>query len=212
MVQLMAMAVAHQVHRLTEAEYLEIERRAEFKSEFLDGEMFAMSGGTRSHSLIASNINRAIGNQLRGCNCVVYTSDMRVKVQANGLYTYPDVSVACGEEEFDDEQDDTLINPTVIVEVLSDSREAYDRGEKFALYRQIPSLREYLLVSQHKPLVEQYVRQDNGPWLLQEAAGLESTLSLPSVGITIALAEVYANVRFVPAPPHSEKPDNRSYF
>jgi Uma2 family endonuclease len=206
------MAVAHPVHRLTEAEYLEIERRAAFKSEFLEGEMFAMSGGTRSHNLIASNMNRAIGNQLEGCRCVVYTSDMRVKVQADGLYTYPDVSVACGEEKFDDEQDDTLLNPTVIVEVLSDSREAYDRGKKFALYRQIPSLREYLLVSQHKPLIEQYVRQDNGQWLLQEVAGLESKLSLPSLGITIALADVYANLRFIPAPPNFEKPDTRSYF
>jgi len=202
MVQFVAMAVAHPVHRLTVAEYLEIERRAEFKSEFLDGEMFAISGGTRSHNLIASNLNRAIGNRLEGCRCVVYTSDMRVKVQADGLYTYPDVSVACGEEEFDDEHDDTLLNPAVIAEVLSDSREAYDRGQKFALYRQIPSLREYLLVSQHKPLVEQYIRQEGGAWLLGEVAGLESKLSLPSVGITIQMADVYTDVRFVPTRLH----------
>jgi Uma2 family endonuclease len=206
------MAVANPVHRLTEAEYLEIERRAECKSEFLDGEMFAMSGGTRSHNLIASNMNRAIGNQLEGGPCVVYTSDMRVKVQADGLYTYPDVSVACGKEEFANEQDDTLLNPTILVEILSDSREAYDRGKKFALYRQIPSLREYLLVSQHKPLVEQYIRQDNGEWLLRAVAGLESTISLSSVGITIAMAKVYSNVRFVPAPPHPEKQDGCSYL
>src|SRR5665213_2233034 len=192
------MAVANPVHRLTEVEYLEIERRAEGKSEFLDGEMFAMSGGTRSHNLIASNMNRAIGNQLEGCPCVVYTSDMRVKVQADGLYTYPDVSVACAEEEFADEYEDILLNPTVIVEILSDSREAYDRGKKFALYRQIPSLREYLLVSQHEPRVEQFIRQDSGEWLLREMTGLESKLSLPSIDIAIAMAKVYANVRFVP--------------
>src|SRR3984885_3435315 len=108
------MAVAHPVRGLTEAEYLEIERRAEFKSEFLDGEMFAMSGGTRSHSLVASNMIRAIGNQLRGCPCRVYTSDMRVKVEASGLYTYPDLTVACGEEQFEGEQEDILLNPTIV--------------------------------------------------------------------------------------------------
>jgi len=156
------MAVAHPVHRLTESDYLEIERRAHVKSEFLNGEMFAMSGGTRSLSLIASNLNRAIGNLLEGSPCVVYTWDMRVKVQPDGLYTYPDLSVACGGEEFADGLNDTLLNPVVIVEILSESREAYDRGKRFALYRQIPSLREYLLVSQHKPLVEQFIRQDNG--------------------------------------------------
>ena len=203
------MAVDHPVHRLTEAEYLEIERRAEFKSEFLDGEMFAMSGGTRSHSLIGSNTICAIGNQLKGCPCRVYTADMRIKVQASGLYTYPDLSVACGQEEFEDEHEDILLNPTVVVEVLSDSREAYDRGQKFALYRQIPSLREYLLVNQHEPLVEQYVRQDGGQWLLNAVAGLENKLSLPSVGITIEMAYVYTDVRFKPGPWRHEMPDNR---
>jgi Uma2 family endonuclease len=206
------MAVANPVHRLTEAEYLQIERRAPIKSEFFDGEMFAMSGGTRSHSLIASNLNRAIGNQLEGSPCVVYTSDMRVKVQPDGLYTYPDLSVACGGEEFADDLNDTLLNPVVIVGILSESREAYDRGKKFALYRQIPSLREYLLVSQHRPLVEQFIRQDNGEWLLRVVSGLETKLSLSSVVITIEMAKVYSNVRFVPAPPPSEKPDQRPYF
>jgi Uma2 family endonuclease len=206
------MAVANPVHRLTEAEYLEIERRALIKSEFLNGEMFAMSGGTRSHSLIATNMTRAMGNQLEGSPCVVYNSDMRVKVQPDGLYTYPDVSVACGGEEFADEHNDILLNPVFIVEILSASREAYDRGQKFAHYRQIPSLREYLLVSQHKPLVEQFIRQDNGDWLLREVSGLESKLSLSSIVITIEMAKIYANVRFVPAPPTSDKPDHRSYF
>jgi Uma2 family endonuclease len=203
------MAVANPVHKLTEAEYLEIERRAEFRSEFLDGEMFAMSGGTSSHSLIASNLNFAMRLQLKGRPCVVYTSDMRVKVQASGLYTYPDLSVACGQREFEDENEDILLNPIVVVEILSDSREAYDRGQKFALYRQIPSLREYLLVNQHEPLVEQYVRQDNGQWLLGDMAGLESKLVLPSVGITIEMADVYTNIRFTPKPRHHERPDSR---
>jgi Uma2 family endonuclease len=203
------MAVAHPVHRLTEAEYLEIERRAELKSEFLDGEMFAMSGGTSSHSLIASNMIRAIGNQLKGCPCVVYTSDMRVKVQPSGLYTYPDLSVACGQREFEDEHEDTLLNPAVVVEILSDSREAYDRGQKFAFYRQVPSLRECLLVNQHEPLMDQYVRQESGQWLLRDVAGLQGKLSLPSVGITIDMAEVYADIAFKPGPRPHERPDSR---
>jgi Uma2 family endonuclease len=206
------MAVAHPVHRLTEAEYLEIERRADIKSEFLDGEMFAMSGGTSSHSLIAANLIFALRTQLKGCPCRVYTSDMRVKVEASGLYTYPDVSVACGQEEFADKHQDTLLSPTVIVEILSDSREAYDRGKKFELYRRLPSLREYLLVNQHEPLVEQYIRQNSAEWLLRAVAGLESKLSLPSISITLGLADVYTDVRFVPAPPPSETPDNRTYF
>ncbi len=204
------MAVAHPVHRLTEAEYLEIERCAEYKSEFLNGEMFAMSGGTLPHSLIACNLIAAMSAQLKGSPCVVLNSDMRVKVQASGLYTYPDVSVACGENQFDDDHDDTLLNPTVIAEVLSDYSEAYDRGKKFALYRQIPSLRDFLLVSQHKPLIEQFIRQESGEWLLRDVAGLESKLSLSSVGITIAMADVYSNVRFVPDSRSPEKPGGRS--
>jgi Uma2 family endonuclease len=204
------MAVANPVHRLTEAEYLEIERRAEFKSEFLDGEMFAMSGGTSSHSLIACNLIREMGTRLKGCPCVVYNSDMRVKVQAAGLYTYPDVSVVCGQKQVEDEHDDILLNPTVIVEVFSDSTEAYDRGKKFELYRQIPSLREYLLVNQQKPRIEQFIRQSGEEWLLRAAAGLEGKLSLPSVGITIEMAEVYYNIQFAPDNRRPGKPDSCS--
>jgi Uma2 family endonuclease len=200
------MAIADPVRRLSEAEYLEIERRAEFKSEFLEGEMFAMSGGTRWHSLIACNVISAMTSQLKGSPCLVLNSDMRVKVQTSGLYTYPDVSVACGENQLEDENGDTLLNPTVIVEVLSETREAYDRGKKFEMYRQIPSLREYLLVSQHKPLVEQYIRQDGEEWLLRAVAGLEGKVSLPSLGITIAMADVYSKVQFVPDSRRPEKP------
>src|SRR5580658_9129386 len=118
MFQVRFMAVAHPVHRLTEAEYLEIERRAEFRSEFLDGEMFAMAGGTKPHSLIKCNFIFAAMTQLKGGPCRVYNSDLRVKVQACGLYTYPDVSIGCGQDQLEDEHDDILLNPTVIVEVL----------------------------------------------------------------------------------------------
>jgi Uma2 family endonuclease len=200
------MAIAKPIHRLTEAEYLEIERRTDFKNEFLDGEMFAMSGGTDWHSAIAANLIRATGNQLQGRPCITYTSDLRIKVQAAGLYTYPDMSVACGERKFEDERRDTLLNPLVIAEVLSDSSEAYDRGKKFEFYRQIPSLREYLLVSQRKPLIEQFIRQDSGEWLLRDVAGMDAKLSLPSLNITIALSEVFAQVQFPTDTGRSDKP------
>ena len=192
------MALANPVHRLTEAEYLETERRAEFKSEFLDGEMFAMAGGTSSHSLITCNLIRDLGTRLKGCPCVVYNSDMRIKVQAAGLYTYPDVSVACGQIQFEDDHKDTFLNPTVIIEVLSDSNEAYDRGRKFGLYRQLPSLCECLLVSQHEPHIEPYIRQDSGEWWLRDVAGLKSVVSLPSLRITTEMAEVYYSIQFLP--------------
>jgi Uma2 family endonuclease len=191
-------ATAKPIHRLSEAEYLEIERRAEIKSEFLGGEMFAMSGGTRGHSLIAINLAGELRSLLKGRPCVPYNSDLRVKVEAAGLYTYPDLSVVCGEQQFEDEQGDTLLNPTVIFEVLSDSREAYDRGKKFELYRRIPSLREYLLVNQRQPQIEQFIRQSNGEWLLRDAQGMDAKLTLPSLDITLALSEVFDKVDFVP--------------
>jgi len=199
------MALAEPIHRLTEAEYLEIERKAGFKSEYFQGEMFAMAGGTRAHSLIAMNLGRELGNRLRGRSCVVYNSDLRVRVESAGFYTYPDLSVACSEQKLVDNQEDTLLNPVVIVEVLSDSTEAYDRGAKFELYRQISSLQEYLLVSQRRPRIEQFVRQVGSEWLLREAVGLDTKLVLPSLDITVALAEVFANVEFSPVSLHPER-------
>jgi Uma2 family endonuclease len=194
--------------RLTEAEYLQIERQAATKSEFFAGEIFAMSGGTRWHSLIPMNIGRDLGNKLKGGKCVVYDSNLRVKVLATGLLTYPDVTVACGRQEFVDAEQDTLTNPSVIIEVLSDSTEAYDRGAKFENYRQIPSLKEYLLVSQKAPRIEQYIRQDGGQWLLREAVGLQATLELPSLQVVLSLAEAFANVEFPPQAlrPSAQKP------
>jgi len=137
--------------------------------------------------------------QLKGRPCIPYNSDLRVKVEAAGLYTYPDLSVVCGDQQFEDEQGDTLLNPTVIIEVLSDSREAYDRGKKFEIYRRIPSLREYLLVSQHKPQIEQFIRQTSGEWLLRDVQGMDAKLTLPSLAITVALSEVFDKVEFATA-------------
>jgi Uma2 family endonuclease len=182
--------------RLTEEEYLRIERAADFKSEYFDGEMFAMAGGSPHHSLIATNLASEFRNRLRGGACVPYNSDLRVKVEATGLHTYPDLSIFCGGLELSEGTDDTATNPTLIAEVLSDSTEGYDRGKKFEHYRQIPTLRAYLLVSQREPRIEQFTRQGDGRWVLSEASGNDAAMEVPALGISISLSEVFANVDF----------------
>jgi Uma2 family endonuclease len=181
---------------LSPEEYLALERKAEVRSEYLDGDMVAMSGGSREHNLIVINLAGEFRIQLKTRPCETYPSDMRVKISATGLYTYPDVVVVCGEPEFEDESVDTLINPTLIAEVLSDSTEAYDRGAKFGHYRKIDSLMEYLLVSQTEPRIEQYVRQATGPWLRSEIRGLKSRLDLPSIQCAVDMAEIYERIVF----------------
>jgi Uma2 family endonuclease len=184
---------------MTEAEYLEIERHAEFKSEYFDGEMFAMAGGTPMHSLIAANLIREFGNQLKGRPCRPFTSDLRLKIETAGLFTYADMAVVCGSLQHATGDEETVVNPTLVAEVLSDSTEAYDRGIKFRNYIQVPTLQEYLLVSQREPRVEHFVRQASGPWLWREVSGLEASLEIPSLQITVALAEIFAGVEFSPA-------------
>jgi Uma2 family endonuclease len=186
----------HSKPYLSPEQYLAIERAAEERSEYLDGEMVAMTGGSRNHGLIVGNLVRELGSQLRDQPCEVYPTDLRVRVSPTGLYTYPDVVVACGEPRFEDEQLDTLLNPTVILEVLSPTTESYDRGRKFEHYRTLDSLAEYLLVSQDRPRIERFLRQDDGLWLFGDAAGLAAALVLPSIGCELRLAEVYAKVRF----------------
>ena len=191
------MALTQNVPRLSEADYLRLERQAEFRSEYFDGEMFAMAGGSRAHSLIAVNLAGEVRNQLKRTDCATYNTDLKVKVEATGLMTYPDVSVACGEQQFLDGEEDVLLNPTAVFEVLSDSTEAYDRGKKFENYRQIPSLREYVLISQTEPHVEVFTRQANGEWTLKEATGLNTEIRLESLAIGLRLGEVFAKVKFV---------------
>jgi Uma2 family endonuclease len=203
------MSLVESAPRLTEAEYLKIERAAEFKSEFFDGEMFARAGGTFEHALIAINLARELGNRLRGGQCVPCNSELRIKIEATGLYTYPDLSVMYGQPEFAAEANDTVTNPSLLAEVLSDSTEAYDRGKKFEHYQQIATLREYLLVSQKEPRIEQFIRQADGRWLWTSAGGLESALQLPSLGISISLSEVFANVNFPPVPLREAAPPRR---
>ena len=179
---------------LTPEEYLAVERGSEAKSEYLAGEVFAMVGASRRHNLITSNIIRVLGNQLLDRPCNVYPSDMRVKVSAIGKYTYPDVVVACEEEAFDDAEQDTLLNPLVIVEVLSESTEAYDRGKKFEHYQYIESLTDYLLVSQDPYRVEHYVRQGGRDWKYSEYHAAEDVLKIGVIGCELTLKDVYAKV------------------
>lgn len=174
----------------TFAEYVAMEEASEQKHEYLDGEIFAMAGGTLEHSQIATNVARLLGNQLLSRPCIVYNSDARVRVLATGLATYPDVTVVCGSIERHPENDHTVTNPVVLVEVLSDSTEGYDRGKKFAHYRRIASLREYVLVSQSSKRIDHYLRNDDGSWTLRSVEPPD-VARLTSIGCELSLDEVY---------------------
>jgi Uma2 family endonuclease len=182
--------------RLTIPEYLALERQSDIRSEYLDGEMIAMTGASRSHSRIALNIAASLDRQVKPSGCEVFISDMRVQT-ADGLLTYPDVIVVCGNPEFTDSELDTLLNPTLIAEVLSPSTENYDRGVKFARYRTTPSLREYLLIEQKRVHLEHFLRRD-GDWLLHETDDPGDVLELRSIDCRLALTDVYDRVLFHP--------------
>ena len=194
----------------TPAEYLARERVAETKSEYRHGEIVAMSGVSRAHNLIAGNLFRILGQQLLGGGCETYVSDVRVRVSQTGLYTYPDIAVACEPIQFEDDHVDTLLNPIVVVEVLSPSTEAYDRGDKFAHYRRLDSLQEYLLVSQDTMRVERYVRQGE-QWVLSELSAPDDVLEIGAIGCSVRLGDVYHRVRLsgrsLPAVPDSGRPE-----
>lgn len=181
--------------RYTPEEYLALEREAEFKSEYIDGEIFSMVGASESHNIIVVNIVTQINIQLKKRPCKVYSNDMRVDVRERGLYAYPDVVVVCGEAKFRDKRTDNLLNPSVIIEVLSTSTQVYDRWEKFVKYRRIESLSEYLLVAQDKPRVDHYLRQPGSKWLMSEAISLKETINLPSINCKLKLIEVYDKVK-----------------
>ncbi len=185
--------------RYTPEEYLALERQAEQKSEYLGGTIFAMAGASREHNLITGNLHREIGGQLKNRPCESYASDMRVLISQTGLYTYPDITVVCGEPLFLDEKQDTLLNPTVIVEVLSPSTAAYDRGKKFEHYRRLPSLREYILVARDEVLVERFLREGDD-WHPASLRSIDDTLQLASINCNVPLREVYAKIVFPQAP------------
>jgi Uma2 family endonuclease len=189
------MASAAEIPRFTPEQYLALERKADFKSEYYKGYITAMAGASREHNVIAGNLHGEIRSQLKGRSCEVYASNMRVFIDRTGLYTYPDIVAVCGQRQFQDDEVDTLLNPTLIVEVLAPSTESYDRGKKFGHYRQLPSLQEYVLVSQDQVLVERYVRQGDH-WLLTEFRNLDDTLRLTSIDCEIPLRENYARIEF----------------
>nr|VFJ74526.1 MAG: Endonuclease, Uma2 family (restriction endonuclease fold) [Candidatus Kentron sp. FW] len=182
--------------KTTSQEYLALERASRVRHEFLDGEIFAMTGATRRHNRIAVNLVHMLSTQLAARPCGIYVSDMRVKIEAIEKYTYPDVVVACEQEIFEDTEEDTLLNPILIIEILSDSTEAYDRGDKFFHYRAIMSFAEYILVSQKKPYMERFTHQSDGSWLYSCFDDIHQKFESSSTGCTINLKEVYEKVSF----------------
>lgn len=186
--------------RHTVVEYLALERASATKHEFFDGEIFAMAGASEPHNLISGNTVRELGNSLKHGPCRVYPSDMRV-LCPSGLRTYPDVTVVCSMPQFEDGQRDTLLNPRVIIEVLSPSTETYDRGKKFEHFQAIPSLCEFLLICQDRPRVEHYTRQEGADeWTLKVVTSLDAAIHFPSLDCDIPLAEIYAKVEFAAGP------------
>jgi Uma2 family endonuclease len=182
------------VTKLTEQEYLALDRAAEIRSEFLDGEMFAMSGGSSRHVFLHANLLAEMHAALRGGQCRVGGPDFRVRVSATGMYAYPDLVVICGKLLLADAHQDILLNPAIIFEILSPSTEKYDRGSKFQHYRTIESLREYVLVDQNQVQIEQYVRQPDNTWTFRDYQGLDAKLKLDSIGVTLPLQRIYDRV------------------
>lgn len=181
--------------------YLRRERMAtRDKHEYLDGWIIRMPGASLSHNLIVSNLNRELHAPLRAQGCRAVTSDLRVALPSTDAYAYPDVVIFCGEPDIDDDPMDTLHNPQIVIEVLSDSTADYDRGEKFARYRQLDSLQEYVLLAQDRPHVEHYVRQDDRSWQFTETDDLDAALMLPSVEARLPLREVYLDALPADAP------------
>jgi Uma2 family endonuclease len=191
------MSTAPQRH-YTEAEYLAFDRASEIKHEFYRGEIFALSGASRQHNRINFNLSACLHGQLKDRDCDAYANDMREKVQSTILYTYPDIVVTCNEPRFLDSNVDTLLNPQIVIEVLSDSTERYDRGKKFEHYRTIPSLREYVLVSQDRAHIDRFSLNEQGQWVLDDASGLDAVIELTTISCRLPLAEVYAKVEFPP--------------
>jgi Uma2 family endonuclease len=182
--------------RMTEAEYLAFEEQSEIKHEFVNGEVFAMTGASTNHNLICSNTIVTLGSQLADKDCFVLTSDTRVKVQSKRSYRYPDITIICGQIQHFNNRVDTVINPTVLIEVLSPSTAVVDLNQKFDEYTQIASLQEYVIIAQDETKIRRFLRQDSGDWLLTQAIGLDTSLELPSLGCRIALADIYRKVTF----------------
>ncbi len=186
---------------ITPEQYIEIERKAEFKSEYIAGQMFAMADGSPEHSLIAVNITGELRLALKGGGCRVYNSDLNVWLAETNMFAYPDVTVVCGDVVYGPARQ-AISNPLIIVEVLSPSTESYDRGAKAAHYRRSETLREYVFVSQSEPAIERFTRDTEGKWYVTDARGIDAVMELTAVSTTLKLSEVYANIEF-----KSKKPE-----
>jgi Uma2 family endonuclease len=183
--------------RYTLDEYLALERESDARLEFWEGEVFEMSGGTLGHERTMGNAFDLFRSQLRSSDCTVFGSNMQIKTPAAPPYRYADGSVVCGKIEVERfNGNDLLLNPLLVYEVLSPSTEAYDRGDKFTHYKSILSLREYLLIAQHRPHVTHYVKQEDGSWSYSEINGFEGVVNLPTLGLTLKLSDLYRNVEF----------------
>lgn len=176
-------------------QYLALEETADYRSQFYEGEIFAMTGASRRHNVIAGNFYANLHSRLRNRSCEIYQNDMRVKVAVD-FYTYPDIVIVCGDPQIEQKHGENLLNPQVIVEVLSPSTEKFDRGEKARLYRLMPSLEEYVLISQNEMHIEHFVRQQNGGWLLTELSETAEILELPTISCQINVSEIYAKIDF----------------
>jgi Uma2 family endonuclease len=188
---------AVQITKLTEAEYLARERANDFRSEFYQGEMFAMAGASWNHNQIKDNLVAQLFSKLKDAKCRTVSSDQRVKIDASGLYTYPDIAIVCGKAEFAKSDHDTLINPLVIIEVLSPSNESYDRYEKFKHYKKLDSLREYILVAQGRVGIERYVRNGGGEWQISTLTEIDEVFMLSSIpNVSVKVADIYSGVEF----------------
>lgn len=192
------MSLSRERRQFTPDEYLSLERAAATKSEFIEGDIFAMAGSSLEHDTITANFGGLLHARLRGRDCQALTGNMKVRTRSGGLFSYPDVTVFCGPARFHDPRRDVLTNPRVIVEVLSPSTEDFDRGKKRLMYQSIDSLTEYVLVAQDEPLVEHWARRDDGQWLVSTLRGLEAELVLSSIDCTLPLHEIYERVSLPP--------------
>ena len=182
--------------QVTVAEYLKFDHQSDQKYEYYDGQIYLMAGATPRHNLISASVNFTLYAQLRGKGCFIYSGDMHVKVEKTGLYTYPDMTIVCGQPQYEDTKPPTLLNPTVIIEILSPSTERDDRGKKFQHYRNLDSLQEYILISQSGYRIEKFTKQTDKVWLFREVIGRYEKLFLSSLNCQLALSEVYDQVSF----------------
>ncbi|MDZ4765255.1 MAG: Uma2 family endonuclease [Chloroflexota bacterium] len=190
--------VLRQNESWTVKEYLAFMRESEYKYDYIDGQIYMMAGGRPAHNQISANVGITLGGQLQQNPCIIYSSDQAVRA-AKDRYFYPDLTIICGDPQFDPLDENVLINPTLLVEVLSPSTESYDRGEKAAVYRQIPSLQHYIFVTPYAAHIEVYARQANGKWEVSDVDGLDAAFAPPAIGDTLTLADVYNKVTFDPA-------------